>query len=161
MRKTVAGFRNILEVSNNLNLAWKVILLIGQKWFINNPEKLSSWTGIGLAYFMIFKWFQSWFKINLNSLKYFDLESSLNCNTNFMFACFLYRCLFYWNFYFQCKKDHIAEIIYLRFLPHLKFSPICLKINKYQSILKVTETTFLESNCPASQHSTSVDSNLV
>lgn len=54
MRKIVAGFRYILEVSRNLNLAGKVILFIEQKWFINNPEKLSSWTRTGLAYFMIF-----------------------------------------------------------------------------------------------------------
>lgn len=67
--KTVVGFRNILQVSGNSNLAGKVILLIEQKWFINNPEKLSSWARTGLAYFMIFKWFQSWLKINLNLLK--------------------------------------------------------------------------------------------
>lgn len=92
MRKTVAGFRNILEVSSNLNLAWKVILLIEQKWFINNPEKVSSWTGIGLAYFMIFKWFQSWFKINLNSLKYFDLSEKVHSIAT-QTSCLLIFCI--------------------------------------------------------------------
>lgn len=51
--KTVVSFRNILEVSGNSNLAGKVILLIEQKWFINNLGKLSIWTHSGLAYFMI------------------------------------------------------------------------------------------------------------
>lgn len=72
--KTVAGFRNILQVCGNSNLAGKVILLIEQKWFINNPGKLSSWASTGLAYFMIFKWLQSWLKINLNNLKQFYLS---------------------------------------------------------------------------------------
>lgn len=111
MRKIVAtGFRYILEVSRNWNLAGKVILFIEQKWFINNPEKLSSWTRTGLAYFMIFKSFQSQLRINLNSLKYFYLsEKAHSVATRLL--CLLIFCIDYHSteiFYFQYKK-----IIYL------------------------------------------------
>lgn len=117
MRKTVAGFRNILEVSGNLNLAGKVILLIEQKWFINNLEKLSSWTSTGLEYFMIFKWFQSQLKINLNSLKYFYLsEKAHSVAPRTLFAYFLYRLSFYWNIFISIVKRSCLIAAHLRSL---------------------------------------------